>query len=113
MTTRELMKKRLNWQIHGTEAIGSCPPIPYYRCSLGTDANGTEWICETHYRTQERKFLVRFDYETEEQSAFLKSEVVDAVNYWEAYRRVYHSKLVDYKNIQDVIAEFMTDQNIK
>lgn len=113
MTIRELMRKKLDWQIHGIESIGSCPPIPHYRCVLGIDLEGTTWICQVKYREQERKFLVSFDYETDDQSAFLKDEVVYADDYWEAHKRVYHSKMVNYKDIQNVIADFITEYNIK
>lgn len=104
---------KLNWYVHSTMQIGNCPPVPEYRCDLGTGSDGHEWICSSKYREQERKFLVSFDYETEEQSAFLKSEVVDADNYWEAHRKVYHSKLCNYEKIQDVVKSFSDQMGIQ
>ena len=103
------MNARLNlkWEIVGTEAVGSCCPIPRYRCELGTDEEGDTWFCEARYRYYEKKYLVRFDYETEEQSAFLKSEVLDADNYWRKHDEVYHAKWVGYEDIEKVIREFI------
>lgn len=102
----------LEWEQHGLESLGSNPPISHYRCKLGTDDHGVTWICEARYRYQEKKYLVAFDYETEEQSAFLKREVIDAPIYWKAHQEVYHSKFVAYDEIQKVIRQFIIDHHI-
>lgn len=105
-------KLNLKWEVHGTESLGANPPLPYYRCEIGTDERGITWICEAKYRNKEKKYLVSFDYETEEQSAFLKSEVIEAPSYWTAHREIYHSKLVDYEDVQKVIREFIIEHHI-
>lgn len=102
----------LKWEQHGWEAVGSNPPIPHYRCALGIDDHGVTWICEARYRYAEKKYLVAFDYETEEQSAFLKKEVIDAPSYWKAHQEMYHSKFVIYEEVQNVIRQFIIDHHI-
>lgn len=113
MATKELMNKKLDWQTYGYERVGNCPPIPYYETKLGVDLEGKTWFCRTHYREQEHKFLVAFDFRTEDHPLFLRSEVVYADNYWEAHKKVYHSKFVNYKDTQNVIADFITKHNIQ
>lgn len=108
------MKASLNlkWEQVGWEAMGANPPIPVHRCELGSDDHGIVWLCEARYRHAEKKYLVAFDYETEEQSAFLKHEVIDAPSYWKAHREIYHSKFVAYEEVQDVIRQFIIDHHI-
>lgn len=88
------------------------PPIIEWRRDLGTDKDGRRWVCQCRYREQEKKFLVAFDYETDERSAFLRDEVVYADDYWNAHKRVYHSKLVDYIGIKETVDRFIREQEI-
>ena len=109
------MEKRLygKWYEHGKELMGGNPPVTEWRCDLGKGKDGHKWICSCRYRYQERKFLVAFDYETEEQSAFLKNEVVYSENYWKAHERIYHSRFVNYEQINNVVKEFIAEQGIE
>lgn len=101
------------WYEHGKMWQGDNPPLTEWRRDLGEGKDGYMWICSCRYRMQERKFLVAFDYETEEQSAFLKDEVVDSENYWKAHHRVYHSKFVNYEQINNTVKEFMAEHGIE
>lgn len=107
------MFHKYEWYEHSKMWIGNCPPIPEYRCNLGTDKEGKRWVCACKYREQERKFLVAFDYETDDWSAFLREEVLDAPNYWRAHQEIYHSKLVNYEQIQHVVEAFVEAQGIE
>ena len=105
--------KWLKWVEHGRTEMMKWPPIPKYWADLGIGKDGHLWKCSCEYRTQEHKFLVSFDYATEDEEAFLKEEVVYAENYWEAHHRVYHSKYVVYEEIARVIESFEAEHGIE
>ena len=108
------MSTRLNlkWFSVGNECVGANPPITHYRCKLGKDDNNILWLCECKYRYAENKYLIRFDYRTDEQWEFLKDEVIEAEDYWLASKKVYHAKFVKYTDIQNEIRKFIIDHNI-
>ena len=109
------MMSKFDWRTHGTEGIGNNPPIPIWECMIGKDKNGDTWLCRVRYRHQERRFIVMFDKDvvTDNDSPFLRDEVVYADNYWQAMRDYHKAILCDYEKIQDVIAEFINKNGVE
>ena len=112
---RDMMKEKLNlnWYVSGTTAIGANPPLPVNRCEIGKDKDGKMWICEASYFEHKGKFLVKFDYDDGKETPFLREKVLDASIYWDAVKEVYHAKFVEYNKIQDVIREFIAENDIR
>ena len=108
------MTGKFDWRVHGTESVGNNPPIPIWECMIGRDKNGDTWLCRVSYRNKERKFMVKFDKDvcTDDGCPFLRNEVIDAHDYWQAMRDYHKMTLCDYENIQNIISQFIIENNL-
>ena len=107
------MNLNLKWTVVETTGGFGAPPIPTSEAELGTDPDGHLWRVRVKYREQEKRWMVYFDYDPEDGcSPFLRREVVYADYYWEAHRKYYHTRFVDYSAIPDAILKFIGDHDI-
>ena len=124
-------KLSLNWEIVGRRGMGSLPMLNTYQSDIGRDADGRMWMVRVEYRLQEKKFMVWFDndseyevdlsdstkydndgYRTSWSDPFLRPEVIYSKNYWRSHDQFYHTKMVDYENISEVIEGFVNERNL-
>jgi hypothetical protein len=106
----------LKWEIYGSTAMGSAPPIPHYRCKVGKGKDGTTWLCDIRPIGEKLdKILLSFDtdQETEDGSPFLRDSVVNAKDYWKAHHDYHKSRYVKYHEIEENIRKFIVENHLQ
>ena len=107
--------KRLEWKPFGSDAKGNNPPNVGHQAILGEDPEGNVWMCRAQFREERNLFMVWFDkdVETDNDSPFLRNDVVYASNYWKEHQCVYHTAFCLYSQIRGIVENFIVEKGIK
>lgn len=104
------------WKVVGTRSTCGNPPLNTYEATLGVDGNGKTWLCQVNHDMHDgfKTFLVNFDTDecNDNGSPFLRDTVVYADNYWKARKEYHHMVRCEYKEIMNVVEEFIKNHNI-